>query len=152
MLRLAVLLLALAAPLFAQGTRAVDKKEWKRLRKALPRYLWSPRKRGKIEADWRERKYDAVRLDKKQFAQLGAILRNGSPYTTTKKKSVTIEVATGTGDEKMPVRVVVTSKYKPGCGKSFPLIITCHGGPVKDLRHAVTGSGTQYGAWSGFSG
>jgi len=147
-----LVLLLLAAPLLAQETRAVDRKEWKRIRKAIPKYLWSPRKRDKIEAEWKSRGYDAVRLSRKQYAELARILRDGSPYTKEKKKSLTIEVPTGRADEKMPVRIVVTSKYKPGCGKSFPLIITCHGGPMNDIKAAASASGTQFRAWSGFSG
>jgi pimeloyl-ACP methyl ester carboxylesterase len=142
-------------------SRPVDSREWKRIKKLLPKHLWLPpgaqRRKSKIDARWRDGGYDRVRLTREQFAELAQILRNGSPYTKEKRRSATLEIATGESlpdgkEERMPVRIAVTSKYKPGCGRSFPLVITCHGGPMGELRAAQSAASTQFKLWAGFSG
>jgi predicted esterase len=148
---LGVMLLAVAA---ASGEpRAVDAKEWKRIRKLLPAYLWHPseKKRAKAVATWRERAYDDVRLTKAQFAELGRLLRDGSPFTREKKRARAFDVATGEGDERVSVRAIITTKYKPGCGKSFPLIISLHGGPAATDRAARSGRDQQYQLWQSYA-
>jgi predicted esterase len=160
----AAAVLLFVPPLRAQeeeSYRLVERREWKRIKKALPKYLWledpARRRKSKVDAIWKERDYAHVKLDGKQFTELAEILRAGSPYSTEKKRSGTIEIPTGETlesgkPEKMPVRYVVSSKYKPGCGRSFPLVITCHGGPMTERKAAVSASGTQFGLWSSFSG
>jgi hypothetical protein len=98
----------------APSHRDVDTAQWKQIRKALPKYLWladpAKRRKSKVDATWRERDFGRVRLDRRQFAELGALLRAGSPYTTQKSRSTVLDVRTGAEtpdgeDETMPVRV-----------------------------------------------
>ncbi|MHC4491557.1 MAG: hypothetical protein ACYTDU_08040 [Planctomycetota bacterium] len=148
---LGVTLLALAA---AGGEpRAVDAKEWKRIRKLLPAYLWQPheKKRAKAVATWQERAYDDVRLTKAQYRELGRLLRGGSPFTREKKRARAFEVAPGQGDERVGGRAIITTRYKPGCGKSFPLIISLHGGPVATDKAARSGMDQQYALWQSYA-
>jgi len=148
---LGVTLLALAA---AGGEpRAVDAKEWKRIRKLLPAYLWQPhaKKRARAVATWGERAYDDVRLTKAQYRELGRLLRNGSPFTSEKKRARAFDVATGEGDERVAVRAIITTKYKPGCGRSFPLILSLHGGPAATDRAARSGMDQQYALWQSYA-
>jgi predicted esterase len=152
---------ALKAQEPSASCRPVDSREWKRLKKLLPRYLWlqdpARRRKSKIDTKWKDAGYDCVRLDRKQFSELAELLRDGSPYTEEKRKSATLQIPTretltDAKEEKMPVRIAVTSKYKPGCGRSFPLVITCHGGPMGELRAAESAASTQFKLWAGFSG
>jgi len=145
------ILLLVALLLAPAAAGELDKKAFGKLRKALPKYLWQPKRRAKIEKLWAERRYDEAVLTKDQFAAVAKILRAGSPYTTQKKRSLTLDVPTGTEGETMPVKVAVTTKYKPGCGRSFPLIITCHGGPCSKLQSAVSGSSTQFRLWQSYT-
>lgn len=148
---LGVLLLAAAAA--AGEPRAVDAKQWKRIRKLLPSYLWQPdaKQRSRAVATWRERAYDDVRLTKAQYRELGRLLRDGSPFTREKRRSRTFEVATGEGHERVSVRAIITTKYKPGCGKSFPLILSLHGGPAATERAAQAGRDQQYALWQSYA-
>ncbi len=107
-----------------------------------------------VDEVWKRDGYDSLRLTKSQFADLGRILRDGSPFTTEKGRARTIRVPTGAKDadgkdETLPVRVVVTPGYDPGCGKSFPLVVTLHGGPMGTLKEAEAAAGTQFAAWNG---
>ncbi|MHC4973202.1 MAG: hypothetical protein ACYTG3_12805 [Planctomycetota bacterium] len=146
-----VTLLAVAAA--AGEPRAVDAREWKRIRKLLPAYLWQPKekKRAKAVATWEERAYDDVLLTRTQYRELGKLLRDGSPFTHEKKRARTFDVATGQGDERVSVRAIITTKYKPGCGKSFPLIISLHGGPAATDRAAQSGRDQQYALWQSYA-
>jgi len=141
-MRFLLTLILISLPVAAEPVGA---KEWKRIRRALPKHLWS---KG---AKW-NREWDDATLTKRQFAELARILRAGSPYTTEKKRERTFDVPTGQGDATLPVLVRVPTKYKPGRGGSFPLIITFHGGPAGDLRTAKKGSRQQFKAWKGFVG
>lgn len=138
--------------------RDADAKTWGRAKKLLPIYLWAKgpgiRDVTRVDEVWRKEGHDALRLTKAQWRDLGSILRDGSPFTTEKSRGRTIRVATGEKgpdgtDETLPVRVSVTGEYEPGCGKSFPLVITLHGGPMKDLKEAEAAAGTQFSAWNG---
>ncbi len=138
--------------------RTLDAAEWKALVKVLPQQLWltepGPRRRLRVDARWEALGSGRVVLTKKQAARVGEILRNGSPFTTQKRRDVLIDVPTGAFDddgneETMPVRIVVTTKYKPGCGRSFPLIVTCHGGPAGEMGMATEGRQTQMSLWKG---
>ena len=113
-------ILALVASTAA--AREVDAREWRRVKRLLPAYLWQPKekKRAKAAATWKEKGYDDVRLTRAQYKELGRLLRAGSPYTERKRRSHSFEVSGS------PVRAIITTKYKPGCGKSFPLIISMH--------------------------
>jgi len=142
------------------AAQSVDRRAWKKLLKAVPHVLWKQpgkkRTRAKRLRTWEEAGSGAVALSAEQFAELAAVLRAGNPFTTEKKRAHTLDVPTGEtlpagGPETMPVRVAVSSKYKPGCGRSFPLIITCHGGPMGELKGARSASGTQFKLWSGYS-
>ncbi|MHC4600446.1 MAG: hypothetical protein ACYS47_15740, partial [Planctomycetota bacterium] len=143
----------------ALPTHELKRRDWLRLKKVLPTYFWlnDPvrRNRSKVDAVWAKKDYETVRLGKKQFAELDGILRKGDPFTTEKNRAKKFLIPTGgTTDagapEQMPVLTAVTSKYKPGCGKAFPLIITCHGGPQQKLEGAEQASATQFGCWNGF--
>lgn len=140
--------------------QSVDRATWKRIKKALPRVMWEQpgkkRKRARAVKTWAEQDYNASKLTRPQFGQLGALLRAGNPYTVEKKRSLTLEVPTGSEKpdgtmEVMPVRVVVPTKYKPGCGRSFPLIIACHGGPMSDLQGAREAAGSMFKLWQGYA-
>ncbi|MHC5036173.1 MAG: hypothetical protein ACYTHM_02565 [Planctomycetota bacterium] len=133
--------------------------EWAKLKKILPYYLWladpAARKRSKVDASWKKQKYGKVKLSRKQFAELSGILREGSPFTTEKARQKTLELPTGKRlkngrAELMPVTVLAPSAYRPGSGKSFPLIVTCHGGPIEDLAKAKEAANTQFVTWKGF--
>jgi predicted esterase len=147
-------------PSKAPTLRAPTKAEWKAFRKLLPDRLWLTderrRKKARIDERWTELSPESWTLDRDQLAQLAEVLRNGSPHTTEKRREVTLQVATGDllddgTPEKLPVRVAVTTKYKPGCGRSFPLIISCHGGPCESLERAQVGAGTQMSVWKRFT-
>jgi pimeloyl-ACP methyl ester carboxylesterase len=158
--------LALTAPAHGEddaseerAPRTATKTEWKAVRRLLPDYLWmtdeSARKKARVDQRWEELSPEDLTLDRAQFAQLGELLRRGSPHTTEKRRAQTLQVATGTtlpdgSAETLPVRVAVTTKYKPGCGRSFPLILTLHGGPAAELPRADEGSDTQFRVWKGF--
>jgi hypothetical protein len=140
-------------------THELKRRDWLRLKKILPTYFWlnDPvrRNRSKVDAAWAKKNYESVRLGKRQFAELDGILRAGDPFTTEKNRSKKLLIATGGktdrgAPEQMPVLTAVTSKYKPGCGKAFPLVITCHGGPQEKLEGAEQASATQFGCWNGF--
>jgi len=148
---LGVTLLACAA--LAGEARDVDAKEGKRIRKLLPGYLWQPdaKKRAKAEATWKERAYDDVRLTKAQYRALGRQLRDGSPFTREKKRARAFDVETGQPGEKVAVRAIITTKYKPRCGKSFPLILSLHGGPAATEKEARAGMDQQYALWQSYA-
>jgi predicted esterase len=152
-MRILPVLLLLATAAAAGETRAVDAREWRRIRKLLPVYLWQPseKRRAKAVATWRERAYDDVRLTKAQYRELGRLLRDGSPFRQEKKRARTFEVPTGEGDERVSVRAIITTKYRPGCGKSFPLILSLHGGPAATDREARTGRDQQYALWQSYA-
>ena len=148
------------APTAPRAAEKIRASTWKKIKKALPHVLWEQpgnrRARERARKEWEAQAYGASRLSREQFEELAHILRAGNPFTTEKKRSLTLDIPTGSkrpdgGDEVMPVRVAVSSKYKPGCGRSFPLIVTCHGGPMADLAGAVSASGTQFGLWSSYS-
>lgn len=91
---------------------------WKKLRKAVPLVLWEPktlrRAQKKLLRLWQDEGRGAVRLTGKQFAELGDLLRAGNPFTTTKRRSVTLDIPTGERGpdgkpEILPVRVEVSS-------------------------------------------
>jgi pimeloyl-ACP methyl ester carboxylesterase len=166
----AVLLLLLLFPFLsaqAQGRgqgiseyRAVKAAEWARIKRAIPVYLWlqnrTARKKSRVDRLWDRKNYGKVLLNTRQFKELAEILRSGSPYTTEKNKNPTLEIPTGKKvaggrAEKMPVPTLVTSQYRPGCGKSFPLIITCHGGPQPSLSGARSAAATQFAYWKGYA-
>ena len=109
-MRLLLALLLCTLPVHAEPLTA---KEWKLVRKTLPKMLWSERHRARAQKTWTKH---------------------------------------GWNDETMPVRVRVSTKYKPGRGGSFPLIISCHGGPAGDMRMAKSGAKTQFNAWKSFVG
>lgn len=145
------------APVAAPTVKAA---EWKKLKKAVPHVLWVQKGKRRTRARrmqvWERHAAGAVTLSRKQFGALGQMLRAGNPFTTVKRRSVTLNVETGTklpdGKlETMPVRIEVSSKYKPGCGRCFPLIITCHGGPQSKLNVAVSASSDQFRLWGGYS-
>jgi predicted esterase len=148
---LGITLLACVAA--AGEARDVDAKEWKRIRKLLPAYLWQPdaKKRAKAVATWEERAYDDVRLTKAQYRELGRLLRDGSPFTREKKRARAFDVETGQPGEKVAVRAIITTKYKPGCGKSFPLILSLHGGPAATEQAARSGMDQQYALWQSYA-
>ncbi len=143
-----LLVLALFATVATAGeARDVDAKEWKRVKKLLPAYLWQPKekKRAKAAATWKEKGYDEIRLTKAQYKELGRLLRAGSPYTSRKRRSHSFEVSGS------PVRAIITTKYKPGCGESFPLIISMHGGPAENLKVARSGMDQQFSLWQSYA-
>ena len=129
------------------SAKPLDAGAWKRARRILPAYLWQKdekaRRRAKVDRVWTDLGLDDATLTRKQMDDLGRILRAGSPFTTEKKRSRTLRVATGKAlaggkKERMPVRVEITTKYKPGCGRSFPLVITTHG--LSGLDRLLMGS------------
>ncbi|MHC4579184.1 MAG: hypothetical protein ACYTED_17460 [Planctomycetota bacterium] len=150
-MRRALVLVLLLATARAEEYRAVDARTWKRIKKVLPGYLWEtrPKRRLRDAKTWADHRYDKVKLTKKQFTELAEILRNGSPFTTQKRRSRTLEIKAG--EETIPVRVVITTKYKPGCGRSFPLIISLHGGPVQSRVAAESGASTQFSLWQSYA-
>jgi len=136
--------------------------EWKRVKKLLPKHLWlndtKKRKKAKVDARWTALNGGRWTLTRSQYETLGTILRAGSPYTSEKKRALTIDVPTGSesddgAPEVLPVRVAITTKYKPECGRSFPLIVTLHGGPIADVKTAAASgtSGLQLRLWKGFT-
>jgi len=146
---LLVLLLPLIAARAENPAATADSATFKRALKLLPKYLWEkrPKAGAKARAEWAKKGYDDLRLDRKQFRKIAAVLANGSPYTTEKRRGKTLQVATGVGDETVYVRTIITTKYKPGCRKSFPILITMHGGPAESKSVAKDGANQQFSAW-----
>jgi hypothetical protein len=143
-----------------EATREVSSREWKRLKKIVPFYFWLhdplKRRKSKVDATWAKKKYSEVRLTKRQFAEFDTLVREGNPFTTEKNRGRRLMIPTGEkgksgAPEQFPVKTVVPSRYKPGCGKAFPLVITCHGGPAPNLAEAEKASATQFSCWSGFA-
>ena len=112
---LLVLLLPLIAARAENPVATADSATFKRALKLMPKYLWGkrPKSSAKAKAQWAEKGYDDLRLSKKQFQKIAAVLANGSPYTTEKRRGKTLEVPTGVGDETVYVRTIITTKYKP---------------------------------------
>ena len=146
---LLVLLLPATAARADGPAATTDSRTFLRAAKLLPKYLWEtrPKRSAKAKAAWAKNGYDDLRLDKKQFRKIAAVLANGSPYTTEKRRGKTLQVPTGVGDETVLVHAIITTKYKPGCRKSFPILITMHGGPAGSKSRAKEGANQQYSAW-----
>ena len=113
-------------------------------------YLWSTdEKRMKVVLkQWDDKKYSDAILSKVQFEELEQIIRHGSPFTTEKRKELTITVKRSDGSEAWS-KVGVPPKYKHGAGGSYGVVVTMHGGPQQDETSARSIAGQQFGYWRG---